>query len=89
MQVPAGEGAVKVALSGASGNIASLLRGQLPRHGIDLRSAGWKPSIAPQHEGEDVMNGDLRNAAFVDRILEGVDRIRSTPSHNPTKVMRL
>jgi hypothetical protein len=41
---------MKVALSGASGNIGSLLRGQLPRHGIDLRSVGWQPSIAPQRE---------------------------------------
>ncbi|MBR0713002.1 NAD(P)-dependent oxidoreductase [Bradyrhizobium liaoningense] len=64
---------MKVALSGASGNIGNLLRAQLPRHGIDLRSAGWKPSIAPQHEGEDVVNGDLRDAAFVDRFLKGVD----------------
>jgi uronate dehydrogenase len=64
---------MKVALSGASGNIGSLLRRELPKHGIALRSAGWKPSIAPQHEGEDVMNGDLRNTAFVDRFLDGVD----------------
>ncbi|WGR73728.1 MULTISPECIES: hypothetical protein [unclassified Bradyrhizobium] len=25
--------------------------------------AGWKPSIVPQHEGDDVMNGDLRAKA--------------------------
>jgi uronate dehydrogenase len=64
---------MKVALSGASGNIGRLLRGQLPRHGIALRSAGWKPSIVPQHDGEEVMNGDLREGAFVDRFLDGID----------------
>jgi hypothetical protein len=64
---------MKVALSGASGNIGRLLRSQLPRNGIALRSAGWKPSIVPQHDGEDVMNGDLREPTFVDRFLEGID----------------
>src|SRR5438309_298338 len=64
---------MKVALSGASGNIGRLLRSQLPRHGIALRSAGWKPSIVAQHDGEDVINGDLREPAFVDRLLEGID----------------
>jgi uronate dehydrogenase len=64
---------MKVALSGASGNVGRLLRSQLPRHGIEPRSAGWKPSIVAQHDGEDVMNGDLGEPAFVDRFLEGID----------------
>ncbi|WP_247989963.1 hypothetical protein [Bradyrhizobium sp. 186] len=34
---------MKLALSGASGDIGS----QSPRRGIDLRSAGWKPSKQP------------------------------------------
>ena len=31
---------IKVALSGASGNMGRMLRTELPRHGVDLRSAG-------------------------------------------------
>ena len=42
---PAGERAMKGPLSWASGNIGSQLRGQLPRLGIDPRSA--KPSKQP------------------------------------------
>ncbi|MDE5443710.1 hypothetical protein GWG65_20115 [Bradyrhizobium sp. CSA207] len=32
-------------------NTGSLLRNQPRRHGIDLHSSDWKPSIAPQREG--------------------------------------
>jgi uronate dehydrogenase len=63
----------KVALSGAGGQVGSILRAELPRHGVDLRSAGGRHPLAPMREGEDVMHGDLRDPAVVDRLLSGVD----------------
>jgi len=63
----------KVALSGASGNVGRILRAELPKHGIDLRSAGGFKLLQPVHDGEDVMHGDLRDPAVVDRLLKGVD----------------
>ena len=62
----------KVALSGAGGNIGRILRVALQQRGIDLRSAGGSKPLEPLHVGEDVMHGDLRDAAVVDRLLEGV-----------------
>jgi uronate dehydrogenase len=63
----------KVALSGASGNMGRLLRVELQKRGVDLRSAGGRTPIVPLRDGEDVMHGDLRDAATVDRLLQGVD----------------
>lgn len=63
----------KVALSGASGNMGRFLRVELQKRGVDLRSAGGRSALQPLHEGEDVMNGDLRDPAVVDRLLNGVD----------------
>jgi uronate dehydrogenase len=63
----------KVALSGASGNMGRILRAHLPKHGVDLRSAGGRTPLAPLHDGEDVMHGDLRDPQIVDRLLRGVD----------------
>jgi uronate dehydrogenase len=63
----------KVALSGASGNIGRLLRAELPKHGVDLRSAGGRRALEPLRDGEDVMHGDLRDASVVDRLLSGID----------------
>ena len=63
----------KVALSGASGNIGQVLRPALLERGVDLRSAGGRRPLTPLRPGEDVMHGDLREAAVVDRLLEGVD----------------
>ena len=63
----------KVALSGASGNMGRMLRVELPKHGVSLRSAGGTKPLEPLHAGEDVMHGDLRDPAVVDRLLEGVD----------------
>jgi uronate dehydrogenase len=63
----------KVALTGASGQIGRFLRTELPKHGVALRSlTGLEPpeSKAP---GEDVLHGDLRDPAVVDRVLEGMD----------------
>jgi uronate dehydrogenase len=63
----------KVALSGASGNVGSVLRAALLAQGIDLRSAGGTRALAPMAAGEDVMHGDLRDPLVVDRLLTGVD----------------
>lgn len=63
----------KVALSGASGNIGQVLRPALLKLGFDLRSAGGRRALAPISPEEDVCHGDLRDAAFVDRLLPGVD----------------
>src|SRR5437868_5643256 len=63
----------KVALSGASGNMGRILRTELQKRGVDLRSAGGRNPLAPLHEGEDIMHGDLRDPAVVDRLLNGVD----------------
>ena len=63
----------KVALSGASGNVGRILREALPKRGVDLRSAGGSRPLSPLRDGEDVMHGDLRDPAVVDRLLQGVD----------------
>jgi uronate dehydrogenase len=64
---------LKVALSGAGGNVGRILRVELPKHGLDLRSAGGSRALEPLHAGEDLMHGDLREPAVVDRLLAGVD----------------
>ncbi len=63
----------KVALSGASGNIGQVLRPALLKMGVALRSAGGRRALTALAPEEDVCNGDLRDAAFVDRLLAGVD----------------
>ena len=63
----------KVALSGAGGNMGRLLRVELQQRGVNLRSAGGRTPLVPLQEGEDVMHGDLRDPAVVDRLLHGVD----------------
>ena len=63
----------KVALSGASGNVGRILRVELQKRGIDLRSAGGRTPLEPLHPGEDVMHGDLNDPANVDRLLTGMD----------------
>ena len=63
----------KVALSGASGNVGRILRVELQKRGVDLRSAGGTKALTPLHDGEDVMHGDLKDPAVVDRLLAGVD----------------
>jgi uronate dehydrogenase len=65
----------KVLLTGASGNMGRLLRVALPQHGIDLRSAGGRSPLVPHGDGEDLMHGDLRDAAVVDRLLAGVQTV--------------
>lgn len=63
----------KVALSGAGGIVGSLLRKGLRERGVDLRAAGGHRPLEPLFDGEDVMHGDLRDPAVVDRLLAGVD----------------
>ena len=43
------------------------------QRGVDLRSAGGRQPLEPLHDGEDVLHGDLRDPAVVDRLLDGVD----------------
>jgi uronate dehydrogenase len=64
---------MKVALSGAGGIVGKILRAELPKRGIALRSAGGRTPLEPLVPGENVMHGDLRDAAVVDRLLEGID----------------
>jgi uronate dehydrogenase len=63
----------KVALSGAAGNMGKILRTELLKRGVNLRSGGGSHPLEPLVEGEDVMHGDLRDPAVVDRLLSGVD----------------
>ncbi|MFX1765145.1 NAD(P)-dependent oxidoreductase [Paraburkholderia sp. A1RI-2L] len=63
----------KVALSGAAGQLGTVLRKGLLERGVNLRSAAGSKPLEPLVPGEDVMHGDLRDPAVVDRLLEGVD----------------
>jgi uronate dehydrogenase len=64
---------MKIALSGAGGNVGRILRQELPKRGVDLRSAGGSKPLVPHFDGEDLMHGDLRDPVVVDRLLDGVD----------------
>lgn len=63
----------KIALSGAGGQLGSVVRAAMIARGTPLRSAAGSKALTPLIEGEDVMHGDLRDPAVVDRLLEGVD----------------
>jgi uronate dehydrogenase len=63
----------KIALSGAGGQLGSVVRAALIARGTPLRSAAGSRALTPLVDGEDVMHGDLRDPAVVDRLLEGVD----------------
>ena len=63
----------KIALSGAGGQLGSVVRAAMIARGTPLRSAAGSKALTPLVEGEDVMHGDLREPAVVDRLLEGVD----------------
>lgn len=65
----------KVLLTGASGNMGRLLRVALPRNGVNLRSAGGRSPLEPHFDGEDLMHGDLRDPAVIDRLLQGVQTV--------------
>jgi uronate dehydrogenase len=64
---------MKVALSGAHGQLGSFLRPVLLGRGIDLRSASGREPLVPLTPQEDTCSGDLRDPAVVDRMLDGVD----------------
>ena len=64
---------LKVALSGANGQLGRFLRPALLGRGLDLRSAGGRKPLIPLHPHEDVCYGDLRDPAIVDGLLDGVD----------------
>lgn len=63
---------IKVALSGAEGQLEQLLRPGLLAQGVDLRSAGLHV-LQPLRPGEDLTHGDLREPENVDRLLRDVD----------------
>lgn len=63
----------KIALSGAGGQLGAVVRAALVARGTPLRSAAGSKPLTPLVEGEDVMHGDLRDPAIVDRLLDGVD----------------
>ena len=44
---------IKVALSGASGNVGRILRVELQKRGVDLRSAGGTKPLEPLRPGRD------------------------------------
>jgi uronate dehydrogenase len=62
-----------VALTGAGGQIGKVLRAELVRRGVNLRSVAGRTPLTPLAAGEDVCNGDLREPAVVDRALAGID----------------
>ena len=63
----------KVALTGAAGQLGRVLRKALIERGVDLRSAAGTAPLEPIVDGEDVMHGDLREPAVVDRLLADDD----------------
>ncbi|MDE1181943.1 NAD(P)-dependent oxidoreductase [Paraburkholderia sp.] len=63
----------KIALSGAGGQLGTVVRSAMLKRGVALRSAGGMKPLVPLVDGEDVMNGDLSDPAVVDRLLDGVD----------------
>jgi uronate dehydrogenase len=64
---------LKVALSGAGGQVGRFLRPALLGKGVDLRSSGGRHPIEPVGPREEICCGDLRDAANVDVMLDGVD----------------
>lgn len=63
----------KVASSGARGNVGQVLRPTSLDRGVDLCSAGGRRPVTPLRPDEEVLDGDLRDPAVVDRPIEGVD----------------
>ena len=63
----------KVALSGAGGQVGSVLRPRLLERGVKLRSAGGTHPLTPISNAEEVTHGDLRDPRVVDHMLEGID----------------
>jgi uronate dehydrogenase len=63
----------KIALSGAGGQLGAVVRAAFVARGAPVRSAAGSKALTPLVEGEDVMHGDLRDPAVVDRLLKGID----------------
>jgi len=64
---------IRVALSGAGGQIGAVLRPRLLDAGVVLRSGGGPTALTPLSDKETVTTGDMRDADAVDRLLEGTD----------------
>ncbi|TGE00150.1 NAD-dependent epimerase/dehydratase family protein [Methylobacterium nonmethylotrophicum] len=64
---------IRVALSGAGGQIGAVLRPRLIAAGIVLRSGGGPTALTPLSEAETVTTGDLRDPEAVDRLLAGTE----------------
>jgi uronate dehydrogenase len=63
----------KIALSGAGGQIGRFLRPALLAKGIKLRSSGGRKPLEKVDHNEEICFGDLRDAANVDALMNGVD----------------
>jgi uronate dehydrogenase len=63
----------RVALSGGGGAIGRVLRPALLARGFAVRSAGGSRPLGALAPEEEVMHGDLRDPAVVDRLLSGID----------------
>ncbi len=63
---------LRVALTGAAGAIGIVLRPGLLRAGHRLRSHDLRPLTAAA-AGEELVEGDLRDSAIVDKVLAGID----------------
>src|SRR3954447_19806505 len=63
----------KVALSGAGGQVGSVLRPRLLARGVQLRSGGGRQPLTPVSDAEEVMHGDLGDPVVADRLLRGVE----------------
>jgi len=64
---------MKIALSGAAGNLGRILRTALPELGYRVRNAGGRSALTPLFPDEDIMHGDLRQPHVVDKLLDGMD----------------
>src|SRR5215210_8731051 len=63
----------KVALSGAGGQVGSVMRPRLLERGVKLRSGGGMNPLTPLSDAEEAMHGDLREPEVADRLLHGID----------------
>jgi uronate dehydrogenase len=63
----------KLALSGAGGQIGSVLRPKLLERDVNLRSGGGLHPLTPVSDAEEVTHGDLREPHAVDSLLRNVD----------------
>ena len=66
---------MKIALTGAAGRIGRVLREALLAAGFELHSTDRTEAAWPPHPREQFLLGDLRESAFVDRVLHGVDAV--------------